>query len=79
MSISYSGEQDDTFFPPFPLPQEQVTLDSFVLVNVAVNHQLSEKITLTGRIDNLLDEDYEEVFGFTPPGIGAYAGVRLTW
>jgi vitamin B12 transporter len=79
MSISYNGEQDDTFFPPFPLPQEQVTLDSFVLVNVAINHQLTEKIALTARIDNLLDEDYEEVFGFTPPGIGAYAGVRLAW
>lgn len=79
MSITYNGEQDDTFFPPFPAPQEQVVLDSFILINVAINHQLTDTIALTARIDNLLDEDYEEVFGFTPAGIGAYAGVRFIW
>jgi vitamin B12 transporter len=30
-----------------------------------------------GRIENLLDEDYEEVFTYRTPGRAGYAGVRL--
>ena len=31
------------------------------------------------RVENLLDEDYEQIFSFRSPGIGAYAGLRLSW
>jgi len=28
-----------------------------------------------GRVENLLDETYEDVFGFRASGIGAYVGI----
>ena len=34
---------------------------------------------LFGRVENILDEDYQEVFGFATPGVAAYAGVRFTY
>jgi outer membrane cobalamin receptor len=32
---------------------------------------------LFGRIENLLNQDYEEVWSAQSPGIGFFAGVRL--
>lgn len=35
-----------------------------------------ERLELTARIENLTDRDYEEVYGFPAPGIGALVGLR---
>ena len=40
----------------------------------------SERRTLEvfGRVENLFDEDYEEVYGFEAPGFAAFGGIRMT-
>ncbi|MCH7697136.1 MAG: TonB-dependent receptor [Proteobacteria bacterium] len=77
LNINYNGEQIDLFFPPFPNPQQRVKLASFTLVSLTGSYQMNQNISLYGRIENLLDEEYEEVFGFQTPGIGVFAGVRF--
>ena len=77
VNVSYSGGQDDIFFPPFPLPSERVRLDGYTLVDLAVSYRLTPTIQLVGRIENILDENYEDVVGFNTPGVGAYFGVRV--
>jgi vitamin B12 transporter len=76
LNVDYNGEQDDFFFPPVPPYQERVELDDFTLVTVAASYQLSKNLQLFARVENALDEDYEEVFGYVAPGRSAYAGVR---
>ena len=53
-------------------------LDGFVIVNLAVNYQLLNALSVRTRIDNLLDTDYEEVLGFGTVGLSGYFGVTLT-
>ena len=79
LSIIRSGNQQDDFFPPFPPFQERVELDAYTLINLAGSYQLTDNFQLTGRIENLSDEEYEEVLGFQSPGFAAYAGIRLSW
>ena len=76
LNVDYNGEQDDFFFPPTPPFQERVSLDSFTLVNLAARFQLSPAVSLFARVENALDEDYEEIFGFSAPGRAAFAGIR---
>lgn len=76
INVDYNGAQDDFFFPPVPPFRERVELDSFTLVTAAGTYQLSPKIQLFARIENALDEEYEEIFGFRSLGRTAYAGVR---
>ena len=38
-----------------------------------------ETLAVTGRVDNLFDKDYENVYGFASPGRGVFAGVRLNF
>jgi outer membrane cobalamin receptor len=37
---------------------------------------LTPWLEITGRITNLLDEEYEEILGFVGPGRGVFAGLR---
>ena len=76
LNVDYNGEQEDFFFPPTPPFQERVTLDDFVLVNLAASYNLSSSLAVFGRVENLFDEDYEEVFSFTTPGRSAVIGLR---
>jgi vitamin B12 transporter len=75
----YGGEQFDAYFPPFPSSSEIVTLDAFWLLGLTASYDVSEKLNVFVRVSNLLDEEYEEVFGYRTPGRGAYLGLRATF
>jgi outer membrane cobalamin receptor len=32
-----------------------------------------------GRVENALDEDYQDVFGYASPGIGGFVGLRASF
>ncbi|NQY03224.1 MAG: TonB-dependent receptor [Halieaceae bacterium] len=52
------------------------SLDDYEVVNLSASYEVLQGLELYGRIENLLDEDYEETPGFNTPGAAAYAGVR---
>jgi len=45
---------------------------------VNANYTATEKLDIYLRLDNLLDDDYEEVVGFQTLGFGASLGVRFS-
>lgn len=77
-NAQYNGSQTDVFFPPWPEPSQTVTLDDYTLLNVSANFQATDKLDLYLRLDNLLDDDYEEVFGYQTLGFGASLGLRFS-
>ncbi len=74
-SLSHTGEATDLYFPPFPMPSQRVRLDGYLLADVHASFRVAERLTLFGRVENLLDDTYEDVFGFEASGIGAYVGL----
>jgi vitamin B12 transporter len=52
--------------------------EPYSVVNLAANYKVNDNLTVFGRIDNLLDERYENPVGFEKQGFGVYAGVRVT-
>ncbi len=79
VGVTHSGEQIDTFFPPFPEPSQRVTLGAYTLIDASMQYSVSDRVMFRARIENALDETYEEVFGYRSPGFGAYAGVEFTF
>jgi vitamin B12 transporter len=77
LGLRYNGEQQDSEFI-FATPEDTVALDPYVLVNLYGTYRLTDKLELFARVENLLDEQYEDVFSFRAPGVSAYAGVRFT-
>jgi vitamin B12 transporter len=76
LNVDYNGEQDDLFFPPVPPYQERVELDDFTLLTLTGSYRFDNGLQLFARVENGLDEDYEEVYGFVAPGRTAYLGLR---
>ncbi|NNM78707.1 TonB-dependent receptor [Sphingomonas sp. ID1715] len=73
----YNGRQlDQAFLDPSFVPTI-VRLDDYVLVNLNARARLSDRFELFGRVENLFDERYEDVFSFVNPGRTAVAGVRV--
>jgi vitamin B12 transporter len=48
-------------------------------VNLAAEYAFNAHCTIFGRIDNLTNEHYSEVFGFPALGRAAYGGIRVTF
>lgn len=78
MSVLYVGTRDDKYWDSTMFRSVDAELSAYTLVNVAGSYMFTDNIKLFGRIDNLFDEDYEEAKGYGTPGIGAYAGVKVT-
>ena len=77
VSAEYVADNIDNNFATFPAAP--VTLDPYWLVNVAASYKVQPGVEVFGRIENLLDQHYQEVYGFETASIAAYAGVRLTY
>ena len=79
LDFDYTGSAADTRFLDVPPFSEAVTLDDYFLVRLAASYQLNTHVTLTARVENLLDEAYQDVVGFNTAGASAYAGVRINF
>lgn len=62
----------DTDFQTFA----RTRLDGYALVGLRASYPLSTKVELYGRVDNLLDENYQTVSGYGTYGRNAHAGIR---
>jgi vitamin B12 transporter len=72
LDVLAAGERED-FGSPKP-----VTLDGYVLANLTARWQVSRTVALTGRIENLLDEQYELAHTFNTPDRGVYVSVSYS-
>ena len=75
LQVLHNGKNQDSEFI-FSTTQDRVTLASYTLVNLTASYDLKPNITLYLRGENLLDDDYQEVFAYQAPGVGVYAGLK---
>lgn len=76
-SLSHSSKSIDVFYPPWPMVSERVELKAYTLIRIAGDFKINETVSLYGRVENALNQNYENVFGFNTPNRGAYFGLRL--
>ena len=75
LQVLHNGKNQDSEFI-FSTAEDRVTLSSYTLVNLTASYQLKPNVTLYLRGENLLDDDYQQVFGYQAPGVGVYAGLK---
>lgn len=68
------GSREDFDFSTFT----RVEMKNYLLVNFAAHYNLFNFLRLNVRIENLLDTDYEEVFGYGTAGLSFYGGIQLS-
>ena len=77
LNLSYNSDRYDIYYPSWPAPSERKILSSYSLVSLVAGYQYNNQIKILGKIENLLDQDYEDVFGFNTPGRSVYLGLQL--
>ena len=75
INFSLNGQQEDLEFIA-STPITKVTLDSYALVNTALNHEFSKRFKAHLRIKNLLNDRYSEVFSYRATGRTVLAGLE---
>lgn len=73
-TLLYVGPQIDGN-RDFSIPR--LKMPDVTTLDLAASYRLSEKWSLTGRIENAFDTRYQSPDGFLRPGIGAYAGLKV--
>ncbi len=87
VAAAYNGRVEDTAFrigvdPSFgftTFSPERMTLDDYLLITAAASYKVQPGVEVFGRVENLANQKYQEVFGFGTPGATVYAGIRLTF
>ncbi|MEP7313540.1 MAG: TonB-dependent receptor [Pseudomonadota bacterium] len=81
LGATYNGEQFDNDFRQYGLPSFvalKSKVPSYTIVRLAAGFKVSPRFEVLARVENALDEHYEESLGYRAPGAAAYVGVRLT-
>jgi vitamin B12 transporter len=76
LTVRYNGKQRDYAFTDI-FQHILVDLKAYTLVNLNATYDVTSHIELYGRVENLADVRYQEVFGYNAPGRAAYGGVRV--
>lgn len=76
LGMTYVGKRDDMDPATF---SRRVNLDGYTLVNLAASYELTKNFQIFGRVENLLDKEYEEVKGYGTPGISFFGGIKLSF
>lgn len=80
LGILYNGRQvDNNFETGFGANTSRQTLNGYALVNLAAGYRVMGNVEIFGRVENLLDKVYEDVYTYQTPGRALYAGVRATF
>lgn len=70
LTIIVVGPKSDLFDTRVP---------GYVLANLGAGYQVTPNARVFARVDNLLDQHYQEVFGYGTSGIAGYGGLTLTY
>lgn len=57
----------------------QVDLDDFEVLDVSANYSINDSLQIYARIENVMDEDYQEISGFNTAKSAAYIGFKLNF
>lgn len=77
VTLRYNGKQTDIAFTDPSFVPLLVRERSFTLLNLNAAYKLTKRIELFGRIENLFDRDYTEVFSYAAQGRTVYGGVKV--
>lgn len=55
------------------------SMDDYTLFNASISYQFTDQVKLYGRVENALDEDYQEVPFYNTAKSAAFAGVRFSF
>jgi vitamin B12 transporter len=70
----YIGSREEPDFVNYP---DRIIMPDYLLINLAAHYDIFSFLSLKIRIENLLDKQYEDVYGYGTPGFSIYGGLSF--
>jgi len=78
LSYQYNDSRSDAFFNDVTYTTDQITLKSYSLLDFYVSHKLiNNKVMFFANITNILNEDYQELYGYSTLGRNVSLGLNI--
>ena len=80
--LSLVGQRIDIYYNPTigaNGASENVNLSGYAKLDFLANYKVNDNLAMFGRIENLTDARYEEVYDFGTAGRSYYAGISYSW
>jgi vitamin B12 transporter len=78
VAVTYNGQMRDTAVDSATFSPVSVSLKDYTLVTAGASYKLQPGVEVFGRVENLLNQKYQEIYGYNTPGATAFAGMRFT-
>ncbi|MEW5901476.1 MAG: TonB-dependent receptor [Acidobacteriota bacterium] len=75
VSFDYTGRREDLNYSAWPV--QSITLFPYQLLSGVISYEISRNVQVFSRLDNILDETYEMVYGYGTLGFSAQFGLKV--
>ncbi|MCH2451153.1 MAG: TonB-dependent receptor [Gracilimonas sp.] len=80
LSGKFVGQRNDLFFNSQTFTNDEVELGSYVLLDARIRYNfLNEKLTIFASVNNILNSEYTEVYGFNTRGTYFKGGLKFSY
>lgn len=76
LGVKYNGQQTDYAFDA-AFNRSTVVLSDYTLVNIAASYEIFDHVEIFARVENMLNDSYQEVYSYASRGVAGYGGVRV--
>ena len=77
LNVLMVGQKADTAYISYS--SVPVAIAGYTLVNLAGSYDINKNLQVFSRIDNLLNKQYEDVYGYGTSGLAGYGGVKVSY
>jgi len=78
-NVLMMGQKADSEYIAVTYSSVPVTIASYTLLNLAGSYDVNKHLQVFARIDNLLNKQYQEVYGYGTSGVAGYGGVKVNY
>lgn len=79
LAYQFNDDRNDMVFNNTTFENDTVILESYSLFDLYISHSLlNNKLTVFANLNNILNEDYQELFGYSTLGRNVSLGLNLT-
>jgi len=77
LNTTYIGKREDIKYVDW-IPQ-RIDLKPYIKVDLSASHNLDKNFRIFGKVENLFNEEYEEVYGYATAGVSFYVGIEANF
>ncbi|MGQ9843645.1 MAG: TonB-dependent receptor plug domain-containing protein [Spirochaetota bacterium] len=74
--VTYIGKRNDAYFDSSTFTTVELEMDSYIKTDIVAHYALTPQVSLTAKIENVTNKEYQQVVGYAMPQRSYYVGVK---